>query len=202
MPKLDEIASDPSYNSEASSASKATIFAFVATFIYMIFGSGVRSGIFGGFVFFIVGIFAVSIVISMPLFVLSKKIPKLRLLTSALDIVVTVLVTRYAYLWIFGVALAGGESQGEQLTPIQEMEPFVVRCHEPLPEFSLGEDSNPNETQVAELCACIWDNLGNWERRAAQAISEGRESDVSALNMRALPSRFGTAVKRCGGMDL
>lgn len=138
----------------------------------------------------------------MPLFVLSKKIPKLRLLTSALDIVVTVLVTRYAYLWIFGVALAGGESQGEQLTPIQEMEPFVVRCHEPLPEFSLGEDSNPNETQVAELCACIWDNLGNWERRAAQAISEGRESDVSALNMRALPSRFGTAVKRCGGMDL
>lgn len=202
MPKLDEIASDPSYDSEASSASKATIFAFVATFIYMIFGSGVRSGIFGGFVFFIVGIFAVSIVISMPLFVLSKKIPKLRLLTSALDIVVTVLVTRYAYLWIFGVALAGGESQGEQLTPIQEMEPFVVRCHEPLPEFSLGEDSNPNETQVAELCACIWDNLGNWERRAAQAISEGRESDVSALNMRALPSRFGTAVKRCGGMDL
>ena len=81
-------------------------------------------------------------------------------------------------------------------------EPFVARCEKPMPEFTLGRSSNPTDEQVAELCDCIWNNLGGWEKESSRAISEGRETDVSALNMAAFPSRFGRAVQNCGGMDL
>jgi hypothetical protein len=82
------------------------------------------------------------------------------------------------------------------------VEPYVVRCKEPLPEFTLGEKSNPTKEQVATLCACIWDNLGSWERRASEQIAAGKGSEVSWLHRRALPSRFGGAVEKCGGMKL
>ena len=94
------------------------------------------------------------------------------------------------------VALAGCERQAEEPTS------FVVKCEEPLPEFTLGADSNPNDTQVATLCSCIWENLGDWEKETAQAYAEGREPDVSALKKRAFPYRFGRALQRCDGMDL
>lgn len=82
-------------------------------------------------------------------------------------------------------------------------EPLVIRCTEqPLPEFTLGPQSNPTEKQQAELCGCIWSRLGSWERRTSESISHGKESEVSALNLRAFPARFGKAIEECGGMQL
>ena len=81
-------------------------------------------------------------------------------------------------------------------------EPFIVRCDNSIPEFSLGPASNPSKDDVSQLCACIWENLGSWEREVAKAATEGREGDISDLHMRAFPSRFGSAVEKCGGMDL
>ena len=190
MAKLGEIVADPNYNAAASGAAKATIFVFIATFGYLVFFSGTSPGIIGGAVFFGVGIFVVSLVISMPLFLLRAKLPGSGLLISIADIAITIFVTRFVYLWLFAAppAFAG--------------EPFVVHCEEPVPEFTLGADSNPNESQVAELCSCIWGKLGTWEKEAAQAISQGREGEVSSLNLRVFSSQFGSAVRDCGGMDL
>lgn len=78
----------------------------------------------------------------------------------------------------------------------------VVRCTEPLPEFTLGPHSNPNAEQESALCACIWRELGEWERNAAQKIAQGKESEVSAMERRAFPTRFGKALEACGGMTL
>lgn len=78
----------------------------------------------------------------------------------------------------------------------------VVRCTEPLPEFTLGPQSGPSAQQEAALCACIWRELGGWERNAAQKIAEGKESEVSAVELRAFPTRFGRALEECGGMTL
>jgi hypothetical protein len=44
--------------------------------------------------------------------------------------------------------------------------------------------------------------LGEWERNAAQKIAEGKESEVSAVERRAFPTRFGKALEKCGGMTL
>jgi hypothetical protein len=42
-----------------------------------------------------------------------------------------------------------------------------------LPEFTLGEKSNPTDEQVDQLCQCIWNKLGSWEKRVADALSKG-----------------------------
>jgi hypothetical protein len=78
----------------------------------------------------------------------------------------------------------------------------VVKCSQPLPEFTLGPNSTPTAQQEAALCSCVWERLGRWERRTAQQLSQGKESEVSSLNMRAFPYRFGAAVEACGGMKL
>jgi hypothetical protein len=80
--------------------------------------------------------------------------------------------------------------------------PYEVHCSEPLPVFTLGEKSNPTKEQQAALCACIWQNLGSWERRVSEKISQGKESEVSEIHIRAFPSRFGSAIEKCGGMKL
>ena len=190
MTNLDEIASDPNNDAAATGASKATIFVFIATFGYLVFFSGASPGLVGGAAFFVVGTFVVSIVISMPLFLLRAKLPRLGPLISIADIAVTILLTRFVYLWLFAAE------------PVLAGEPFVVQCQQPLPEFTLGADSNPSEPQVEELCACIWSRLEGWEKETSRAISQGREGEVSALYLRAFSTRFGSALEHCGGMNL
>jgi len=80
--------------------------------------------------------------------------------------------------------------------------PFVVKCSEPIPEFTLGRNSHPNKAQVQQLCSCIWDHMNGWDKETSRDIVEGRASEVSSLYMRAFPSRFGQRVKECGGKDL
>src|SRR5690554_6742507 len=80
--------------------------------------------------------------------------------------------------------------------------PYEVQCKEPLPIFTLGEKSNPTKEQETALCACIWQNLGGWERDVSTKVAKGRESEVSQMHLRAFPARFGSALKQCGGMKL
>jgi hypothetical protein len=125
----------------------------------------------------------------MPLFLLRAKVPRLGLLISTADVALTIFLTRAVYLWLFA-------------PPSVAADPFVVVCREPIPEFTLGSHSNPSEAEVQRLCACVWESLKGWEKDTARAIAEKRTGDVSALNMREFPSRFGSRLKECGGMDL
>ena len=88
-----------------------------------------------------------------------------------------------------------------EITPLSA-KPYEARCKEPLPTFTLGEKSNPTKVQEAALCACIWQNLDGWEREVSEKIAKGKEREVSQMHMRAFPSRFGSAIEKCGGMKL
>ena len=79
---------------------------------------------------------------------------------------------------------------------------YEAHCKEPLPVFTLGEKSNPTKNQEATLCTCIWHTLGGWERDVSKKLAQGKESEVSEMHMRAFPSRFGSAIEKCGGMQL
>jgi hypothetical protein len=195
MAKLSEIVEHPNFDSAASGAAKTTIFVFVATFGYLVFLSGVSPGLIGGAAFFVIGIFAASLLIAAPLFYLRVKLPRLAPLVSIADLAITILVTRAVYLWLFA-------SPPVSSGPAVGAEPFVVECSEPLPEFTLGLDSHPSKAQVTNLCTCVWSRLGSWEKDAARALSQGRDDEVSSLNKAAFPSRFGDAIRACGGMDL
>ena len=98
--------------------------------------------------------------------------------------------------------LVAGCGSKESSSPQSAQSGYVVHCSEPLPEFTLGPESAPSPEQAAALCACIWQGLGQWERNAAEKIAQGRESEVSSMELRAFPSRFGKALDQCGGMKL
>ncbi len=100
------------------------------------------------------------------------------------------------------ITLLSGCGSGEPPPSPTDGSAHVVRCTEPLPEFTLGPQSNPSAEQEVVLCACIWRELGEWERSAARKIAEGRESEVGAIELRAFPTRFGKALEECGGMKL
>ena len=59
------------------------------------------------------------------------------------------------------------------MTQYVAADPFVVVCPEPIPEFTLGYNSNPNDTEVQRLCDCIWANLNNEERDIARVVARG-----------------------------
>lgn len=89
------------YEAAAKAASSFTIFVFIGTFAYLVSFSGTSPGLLGGVVFFVVGIFAVSLLIAMPLFLLWVMFPRFSLLIYIADIAITIFVTRLVYFWLF-----------------------------------------------------------------------------------------------------
>jgi hypothetical protein len=77
----------------------------------------------------------------------------------------------------------------------------TVNCAEPLPIFTLAEKSNPSNSEVKKLCACIWTSFsdGGWEQKISEKIRAGVNPgpDVNEF----IP-RFGEALKKCGGQKL
>jgi hypothetical protein len=77
-------------------------------------------------------------------------------------------------------------------------QPRSFKCKEPLPEFTLGKNSNPSEEQLTKLCGCIWSKLpeGGWERRVAAQVRNGEDPGWRWCGF--VP-RFGKAIEACGG---
>ena len=103
---------------------------------------------------------------------------------------------------ILTILLTGCEKQNDRIEPETYKEPFLVSCKQPLPQFTLGQNSAPSDTEVSELCSCIYENLGDWERETAQLISEGKDDQISFMNKGGFGPRFGAAIEKCGGMEL
>jgi len=88
---------------------------------------------------------------------------------------------------------------------IQEDSPGSVvlsfKCDEPLPEFTLGQNSNPSKNDVKKLCGCIWDQfpVNGWERTVSEKLVGGEEP---GWQVRAFPIRFRDAMEKCGGGNL
>jgi hypothetical protein len=78
----------------------------------------------------------------------------------------------------------------------------TFQCSEKLPEFTLGPYSDPPQEILDELCSCVWNKLDGWEKTTSVAIAEGREKDISAMHLKAFPTRFGSIMNSCGAMDL
>jgi len=97
--------------------------------------------------------------------------------------------------------LAGCEKQTDTALA-QEAKNLSFKCEKKIPEFTLGPYSDPSKEKIDTLCACIWNNLDGWEKETSIEIAEGRENDISAMHMRAFPSRFGGVMEACGASSL
>lgn len=80
-------------------------------------------------------------------------------------------------------------------------QPRSFKCKEPLPEFTLGPNSNPSPAEVAKLCACIWSKfpVGGWERDVSTKIAQGQDP---GWKVHGFGPRFGAALDACGGRNL
>ena len=86
------------------------------------------------------------------------------------------------------------------LFPVSSFGLENIECKEPLPVFTLGENSNPSKKEVRKLCACIWNGFTkDWERETSAKIRAGHDPGWRG---KALVSRFGSAMKKCGGYEL
>jgi len=77
----------------------------------------------------------------------------------------------------------------------------TVVCKEPLPIFTLGENSNPSNKQVRTLCSCIWNEFPTtgWERETSEKIRNGIDPGWRG---KGLVGRFSKALEKCGGYNL
>lgn len=101
MNKLEEISSAPDYDSAASSYSKLIIAAFFVSYVYMVVTAGGNPGGWvGPITFLLVGLFASSLFIAAPFFILKKMFPRMSLLITALSLFVTFVITKYLFLWL------------------------------------------------------------------------------------------------------
>lgn len=98
-----------------------------------------------------------------------------------------------------GFTALGCSESSQSSNPLSD--PFEVNCEQDIPSFTLGYDA-ATPTQVNNLCSCIWDSLEGWERETSELLATGRKEEVSALNLRAFPARFGKRIEECGGMSL
>ena len=80
-------------------------------------------------------------------------------------------------------------------------EPRSFKCKEPLPEFTLGPNSNPSAAELAKLCACVLSKLpeGGWEREVSTKIRRGEDPGWRG---RGFIPRFGAALDACGARSL
>ena len=171
-----------------------TIITFIATSLYLVLFSGTKPGpsIPGkivGVVYFFLGWSVLALVVSFPLYLFMAKYPRLGGMVSLVNIVLTILLTRTFYLWLFAESSV-------------ETDPYVVVCPQPIPEFTLGANSNPSKEDVKRLCACIWGRLNSREKEVARVMATGQGDDVTELKVRDFASRFGRVVEGCGGADL
>jgi len=190
MTDLKNIIDDPNYDAHATVASKSTIFTFIATYAYLVFYEGYSPGFIGGGAFFIIGMFVVSLVISMPLFFLGLKFKKLSPIISLVDIGATVALTWFAFIWLFPPAAVSAQF------------PFTVNCPNDLPEFTLGYDSNPTKDQVNSLCSCIWNDLTEDNKKTSILFSSGNLDKVEANKFKEFTANFNNSVTKCGGNKL
>ena len=177
------------YDTAAASASKATISYFFLTFIYMVYFSGVSPGWIGGALFLLIGIFAVSLIIAFPLFYVRTKFKKIGLVIIIVEIVLTIFLTRSVYLWAFSKNIPNKSA-------------FIVNCEVPIPEFTLGYDSDPNKSEIEALCSCIWEKMSAKEKEISKKIQNNHQNEITKDMIQKFTYNFGNIVENCGGKDL
>lgn len=104
-------------------------------------------------------------------------------------------------IYVMIIVVVGNANAQTPQEPFFDQNKKEVVCAEPLPIFTLGENSNPSPKQIKTLCSCIWNKFpaDGWERTTSRLI---RTNQDPGWRGKALVSRFGDAMKTCGGMHL
>lgn len=184
------------YNTHTSTGSMASIFTFVATFIVCLVLLDNTAGPFTGMIFIFVGIFTVSVVIAMPFYLFKKKYLKVSLPALMIEFLVTVFLTFMLFSYFFTDPLnftATTSLHGSD-------DSYIVKCNEPIPEFTLGQKIIPSKLQAAAICSCIWKQFSPSAKNLSASIARDKVHDASGEQLRQFTHGLGIATETCNTM--
>lgn len=181
------------YDAHASTGSKGVIFTFIATFFACLFLLDNTAGPFTGMIFVFVGMFTVSVAVAMPFYFYKKKHPKIYSIISMIEFLATIFLTVIFFSYFFTNPLDFTTSA----SPTDNDEPYIVRCDEPIPTFTLGMDIIPSKVQADAVCSCIWKELLPSDKNLSASLARNERHDASETELRLFIDRFGVATASC-----
>lgn len=87
-------------------------------------------------------------------------------------------------------------------SPSYRDSPYVLRCDEAIPEFTLSGKVIPSKSQVDEICGCIWSKLSPWAKDVSTVMVSANMNQVSEIKIRAFISDFGKKIEACNTENL
>tara|TARA_R110001583_G_scaffold5272_5_gene28745 strand:- start:7707 stop:8282 length:576 start_codon:yes stop_codon:yes gene_type:complete len=181
------------YYVHTSTGSKKTIFTFIATFIACLFLLDNTADLFTGAIFVFVGIFTASVAVAMPFYFYKKKHLKRYFLVSMIEFLMTIFLTVVFFLYFFTNPL----DFTTIASPTDTDDPYIVRCDEPVPVFSLGMDIIPSKVQGDTICSCIWKKLSPSDKNLSASLARDEYHDASEGQLRQFIFRIEVATDSC-----
>lgn len=188
------------YDVHTSTGSKGAVFTFMATFIACLLLLDNTAGLFTGTVFLIVGMFTASVALAMPFYFYKKKHPETYSIVSMIEFLATTFLTVIFFLYFFTNPL--GSATSTTTISSDNDSAYIVRCDEPIPEFSWGMDSLPSKAEVDAVCLCIWKDLSPSHKNLSASLARNKSHDASEAQLKIFIYTLGVATKSCSTKGL
>lgn len=164
MNKLQEISSQPDYDSKASSFSKLIIATFFISYVYMILTTSSKTGWIGLAIFLFAGLFISSIVIAMPFFILKRVFQKISIIIVIISIFTTFFATKAIFNWVFDepkVTTTTASVLPEKFSDDEKMFKESLAKFGEASDITNSPDRNATDEQTAKVLSLTLESVEN-----------------------------------------
>jgi hypothetical protein len=184
---------ESTFYAHTSTGSKRAIFTFIATFIACLFLLDNTADLFTGAIFVIAGMFTASVAIAMPFYFYKKKHLNVYSIVSMIEFLVTIFLTVMLFSYFFTNPLDFTTTA----SPSDNDSPYIVRCDEPIPKFTLDMNIMPIKAQADAICSCIWKELSPLDKNLSASLARNERHNASEGQLRLFISRLDEATETC-----
>tara|TARA_R110002050_G_scaffold57423_5_gene129247 strand:+ start:170275 stop:170706 length:432 start_codon:yes stop_codon:yes gene_type:complete len=137
--------------------------------------------------------FTVSVAVAMPFYFYKKTHLKRYSIASMIEFLVTIVLTLMFFSYFFTNSFDTTTSTIQS----DDGSPYIVRCAEPVIEFTLGMDIVPSKAQTDAVCSCIWKALSLSDKNLSASLARHESHDASETQLNLFIGRFGVATEFC-----
>lgn len=119
-------------------------------------------------------------------------------MVSMIELLVTIFLTVMFFIYFFARPLDFTTAA----SPSANDSPYIARCDEPVPEFTLDMPIIPSKLQVDAVCSCIWKELSPSDKNLSASLARKESQDISEVQLTLFKQRLGVITKTCRLEDL
>jgi hypothetical protein len=181
------------FYAHSSTGSKRAIFTFIATLIACLLLLDNTAGLFTGAIYVFVGMFTASVAVAMPFYFYKKKYLKAYSTVSMIELLLTIFLTIMFFSYFFTNPLDITTTASK----LDNDSPYIVRCDEPIPKFTLDMNIMASKAQADAICSCIWKELSPLDMNLSALLARNERHDASEVQLRLFISRLDVATISC-----